>query len=253
MSDRIDLNADLGEGFGVYRCGADEELIPLVSSVNIACGFHGGDPAVMRRAVSLAVKSGAAIGAHPGYPDREGFGRRYMALSPDEVTDCLLVQIGALEGVCRAEGAAIGYVKPHGALYNAAAKDPALAAAVVRALKLYGGGLVLLCPAGSEMENAAKAEGIKAAGEFFSDRAYRDDGSLVPRSEPNAVITDPEEVGRRVLEAVGDGVVVTASGKRLRIGFDSICLHGDDPEAVRAAAGIRRVLETNGIEIRSFA
>ena len=156
MSTSIDLNADLGESFGVYRYGADEELIPLVSSVNIACGWHGGDPATIRKAVSLAKKNGVTIGAHPGYPDLMGFGRRYMALSPAEVTDSLLMQIGGLDGLCRAEGVRVSYVKPHGALYNAAAKDASLAEAIGKAIILYDPGLMLLCPAGSAMEKVAQ-------------------------------------------------------------------------------------------------
>ena len=252
MSTFIDLNADLGEGFGVYSYGRDDELIPLVSSVNVACGWHGGDPAVIRRAVGLAVKHGVAVGAHPGYPDLMGFGRRYMALSPDEVTDSLLMQIGGLDGICRAEGTRVGYVKPHGALYNAAAKDSGLAEGVVRAIELYDSELMLLCPAGSEMAKAAEAHGIRTACEFFADRAYRDDGSLVPRSEPGAVIHDIDCVKARVLQAVTGGSVITSSGSDLSIRFDSICLHGDNPEAVGSAKAIRKALDENGICVRPF-
>lgn len=253
MAMKIDLNADLGEGFGVYSYGADAELIPLVSSVNIACGWHGGDPAAMRRAAALAVKNGVTVGAHPGYPDLMGFGRRYMALSADEVTDMLLCQIGALDGVCRAEGTRVRYVKPHGALYNAAAKDAALAEGIARAVSLYDPALVLLCPAGSETEKAAQAKGLRTAREFFADRGYMPDGSLVPRSRPNAVLTDENTICARVLTAVREGTVAAENGEEIPVRFDSICLHGDNPKAVRLAAAIRGALDSAGIEVRAFA
>ena len=233
MSTSIDLNADLGESFGVYRYGADEELIPLVSSVNIACGWHGGDPATIRKAVSLAKKNGVTIGAHPGYPDLMGFGRRYMALS--------------------AEGVRVSYVKPHGALYNAAAKDASLAEAIGKAIILYDPGLALLCPAGSAMEKVAQRMGIPVAGEFFADRAYRDDGSLVPRTEKNAVLSDPEEIISRVLSAVKEGKVITDSGNLLPVSFVSVCLHGDNPKAVLLAGAISKTLKSCGIRIKAFA
>ena len=250
MRQHIDLNADLGEGFGPYRYGADRELLPLVTSANIACGWHGGDPGVMREAVRTAKACGAAIGAHPGYPDRMGFGRRDMALSPREVTDGLLYQLGALEGICRAEGTAVRYVKPHGALYNAAARDPVLAEAVVEAVRLWD--LVLLCPWGSAMAAAAQAAGVPAAREFFADRGYWDDGTLVPRSQPGAVLSQPEAVCRRVVRAVKEGVVETASGGVIAVELDSICLHGDTPAAVELAGRIRRALETEGVLLRPF-
>lgn len=253
MSCSIDLNADLGESFGVYRYGADEELIPLVSSVNIACGWHGGDPTTIRKAAALARKNGVAIGAHPGYPDLMGFGRRYMALSPAEVTDSLLIQIGGLDGLCRAEDTCISYVKPHGALYNAAAKDAGLAEAISKAILLYNPGLMLLCPAGSAMEECARAMGVRVAGEFFADRAYRDDGSLVPRTEKNAVLSDPEEIVPRVLSAVKNGTVITESGKLLPVSFDSVCLHGDNPKAVQLAVAISKALRACGVLIKAFA
>ena len=228
MSTSIDLNADLGESFGVYRYGADEELIPLVSSVNIACGWHGGDPATIRNAV-------------------------YMALSPAEVTDSLLMQIGGLDGLCRAEGVRVSYVKPHGALYNAAAKDASLAEAIGKAIILYDPGLMLLCPAGSAMEKVAQRMGIPVAGEFFADRAYRDDGSLVPRTEKNAVLSDPEEIVSRVLSAVKEGKVITARGNLLPVSFVSVCLHGDNPKAVLLAGAISKTLKSCGIRIKAFA
>ena len=253
MSSFIDLNADLGEGFGVYRYGSDEELIPLVSSVNIACGWHGGDPSKIRRAAALAKENGVTVGAHPGYPDLMGFGRRYMALTPQEVTDCLLMQIGGLDGLCRAEGTRVSYIKPHGALYNAAAKEEALAAAIVKAILLYDPMLVLLCPAGSAMERAAKAAGLRSAGEFFADRAYQEDGSLVPRSRENAVLSDPEQIVARVLSVVESGTVLAETGKAIPVSFASVCLHGDNPKAVQLAVAISKALRSAGISIKAFA
>ncbi|MBQ8074739.1 MAG: LamB/YcsF family protein [Oscillospiraceae bacterium] len=253
MSCFIDLNADLGEGFGVYRYGSDEELIPLVSSVNIACGWHGGDPGTIRRAVAIAKKNRVTIGAHPGYPDLMGFGRRYMALAPNEVTDGLLMQIGGLDGLCRAEGTRVSYVKPHGALYNAAAKEEALAEAIVRAILLYDTNLVLLCPVGSAMERAARAANIRSAGEFFADRAYQEDGSLVPRSRENAVLSDPQQIVARVLSAVENGTVLTETGKVIPITFQSVCLHGDNPKAVQLAVSVSGALRSAGIIVRPFA
>ncbi len=253
MSARIDLNADLGEGFGVYEYGADRELLPLVTSANIACGWHGGDPGSMRRAAALARENGVTIGAHPGYPDRMGFGRRYLAMPPREVADALLYQIGALDGVCRAEGTAVAYVKPHGALYNAAVKDAALAEAVALAVRDYSRDLVLLAPAGSAMAQAAAAAGLPLAREFFADRGYQSGGSLVPRGEPGAVISDPDLVCQRVLRAVREGVVETVTGETVPVELDSICLHGDNPAAAALARRIRDALVAGGVVLKPFA
>lgn len=247
----MDFNADLGEGFGVYSYGGDEALIPLVTSANIACGWHGGDPGVMRRAVRLALENGVTIGAHPGYPDRLGFGRRNMSISAQDVEDLILYQIGALDGLCRAEGTCVRYVKPHGALYNTAATDPSLAAAVVRAVKSYGG-LSLLCPGGSAMAAEAEKAGVHTAYEFFADRSYRDDGSLMPRTEPGAVISDFPTICARVLRALREGVVETSSGKQILVRVDSVCLHGDHPEAVTIAEKLRQKILEAGVEIRPF-
>lgn len=250
---RIDLNADLGEGFGAYHYGADEELLTLVTSANIACGWHGGDPSVIRRAVRTAKENGVVIGAHPGYPDRMGFGRREMKLSRQEVIDGMLYQLGALSGICRAEGAQISYVKPHGALYNAGNRDRALAEAIVEAVRLYDESITLLCPAGGALATAAAKAELKTAAEFFADRAYRDDGSLQPRGLPGAVIVDFDTVCRRVLQAVKEESVRTVEGSVIPIHADSICLHGDNPEAVLLAQQIRARLSDVGIVFRSFA
>jgi len=248
----IDLNADLGEGFGVYRYGADEQLLPLVTSANIACGWHGGDPGVMRRAAALAAKSGVVIGAHPGYPDLMGFGRRTLAMNPQEVRDALLYQIGALDGVCRGEKTRVAYVKPHGSLYNMAAKDEALAEGVVQAIKDYGERLILLCPWNSALEQAAQAASVPIAREFFADRAYQCDGSLVHRADPGAVISDVETICCRVLRAIREGTVEAVTGETISVRLDSICLHGDNPAAVELAHAIRQELERAGIAVRSF-
>ncbi len=253
MSHTIDLNADLGEGYGAYTYGADQQLLSLVTSANIACGWHGGDPGIMRRAAALACENNVTVGAHPGYPDRMGFGRRFLDMTPREVTDALLYQIGALEGVCRSVGTAVAYVKPHGALYNAAARDAALAEAVAEAVRSFSAGLFLLCPAGSEMERAALAVGISVAREFFADRAYRRDGSLVPRGEPGAVISEPELICRRVLRAVQEGMVEAVTGEPVAVKLDSICLHGDNPAAAALACRIREVLVENGVALKPFA
>lgn len=253
MRKSIDLNADLGEGFGAYEYGADRELLELVTSANIACGWHGGDPGVMRQAVRMAVENGVAIGAHPGYPDRMGFGRRYMDMKPQEVRDGLLYQLGALDGICRGEGAAIAYVKPHGALYNAAGRDEVLARAVVDAVKAYDPGLTLLCPGGGEMDRAARAAGLATAAEFFADRGYRGDGSLVPRGQPGALFTEPEQICRRILRAVEDGTVEAADGTEIAVQAGSICLHGDNPAAVTLARRIRAALEKAGLTLCAFA
>lgn len=249
---RIDLNADLGEGFGAYAYGADEALLPLVTSANIACGWHGGDPSVIRRAVKLAVRHGTVIGAHPGYPDPMGFGRRDMNLSEQEVVDGLLYQLGALDGICRAEGTCIRYVKPHGAMYNAAGKNKGLAQAIAKGIWLYSRDLTVLCPAGGLLQQAAQELGLATAGEFFADRAYEDDGALVARSKPGALLHDPEAVCRRVLRAAKTGTVQTVTGNTLGVQADSVCLHGDTPEAVELATAIRKALEEGGVALKSF-
>lgn len=248
----VDLNADLGESYGVYSYGADEELMRLITSANIACGYHASDPTVMHSAVKTARQNGVAIGAHPSYPDRQGFGRRFMELSPSELYACLIYQLGALNGFCRLEGCKMSYCKPHGALYNAASADGDIAYTVARAIRDYCSELVLLCPAGSKLQIEAKRNGLKTAGEFFADRAYDKSGALVSRRLPNAVITDANAVVQRVIEAVVNKRVIAIDGTPLELEFDSICLHGDNPRAVELAKSIRRALEENGIELKAF-
>lgn len=245
----IDLNADVGEGFGAYSLGNDEALLGLVSSANVACGFHAGDPEVMERTVGMALRGGAALGAHPGYPDLQGFGRRSLSLGEGEVYAAVLYQVGALRAFALAAGSDLRHVKPHGALYNDAARNPALARGVARAVKAAGEGILLVGLPDCELEKAAREAGVPYAREFFADRAYQDDGSLVPRSRPDAVIHDEDACVERVLRAVRDGTAVTAAGKSIAVRADTVCLHGDNPEAVAFARRLREALGAAGISI----
>lgn len=245
----IDLNSDLGESFGRYTLGMDEQVIPLVSSVNVACGMHAGDPTVIRRTVKLAADAGVSIGAHPGYPDLQGFGRRDMALSPDEAYAYVLYQIGALDAFCKAAGVRLKHVKPHGQLYNRAAIDAPLADAIAAAVKDFGKGLTLVGLANGELVAAGERAGIPVAREFFADRNYTDEGRLVPRSQPNAVIADEDAAIARVVDAVNTQSVVTAGGKRIELPFDTICVHGDSPKALAFVSRIRSALAEEGIDV----
>lgn len=245
----IDLNADVGESFGAYALGDDEALLALVSSANIACSFHAGDPEVMERTVALALRSGAALGAHPGYPDLQGFGRRSLGMTEAEVYAATLFQIGALRAFARAAGSDLRHVKPHGALYNDAAKDPGKARGIVRAVKDAGGELRLVGLPSCEVEKAALAAGVPYSREFFADRAYLDDGSLVPRSRPGAVLHDEEECVRRVLRMIEEGIVRSIEGRDVPVKADTVCLHGDNPQAVAFAARLRTALEGAGIRV----
>ena len=248
----IDLNADVGEGFGVYPLGNDGTLLTLVSSANIACGFHAGDPAVLEHTVALAIAGGASIGAHPGYPDLQGFGRRSLAFSESETYGAVLYQIGALVAFVRAAGKELAHVKAHGALYNDAAKDSARARGIVRAVHAAGPELVLVGPPHCEMEKAAAEMSVPYAREFFADRAYQDDGSLVPRSRQGAVIHDEEECVRRVLRMIEEGSVRSVGGVDVPLQADTICLHGDNPEAVAFAARLVKALMERGVRIQAF-
>ncbi|MFK7695584.1 LamB/YcsF family protein [Paenibacillus sp. HJGM_3] len=236
----VDLNADVGEGFGVYRLGADEELLRLVTSANIACGFHAGDPATMRDTVRLCLRHGVAIGAHPGLPDRVGFGRRAMAISPQEAYDLVVYQVGALQAFARVEGAEVRHVKPHGALYNMAAADAALAEAIAEAVHRLDPRLVLVGLAGSESIRAGERRGLRTAAEAFADRRYQPDGTLVPRSHPDALLHDPLEAVVQVRRLLRAGAAQT------------VCLHGDTQEALRFAREIRAALTADGAVIRAL-
>lgn len=249
---QIDLNSDLGESFGAYTIGNDSEVLRYVSSANIACGLHAGDPFVMHRTVRLALERGAALGAHPGLMDLAGFGRRTIPTKPEEAYDLVVYQVGALAAFVKAEGGRLQHVKPHGALYNMAAKDMALAEAVARAVHDVDPSLVLYGLAGSCLVRAAEAEGLAAASEVFADRTYQDDGSLTPRSQPGAVLTDDEAAIRQVLGMALCGTVTTVTGKEIPVRADTVCIHGDSPKALDFARRIRERLLGEGIEIVSF-
>jgi UPF0271 protein len=244
----IDLNCDVGEGAGM-----DERILPLVSSANVACGFHAGDPATIRGTVRLAKRFGVAVGAHPSYPDRLGFGRRAMAASPEEVLDDVTYQVGAVLGFCRAEGVPLVHVKPHGALYNAAAQDQALAAAVCQAVRSIDPALIVVCLAGSPMVEVARGLGLRCAEEAFADRGYTLRGTLVPRTQPGAVIEDPEKVAERVATLAREGRLLSVEGSPVAVSADTVCLHGDTPGAVELAAAIRGRLDREGVAVRSLA
>ena len=249
----IDLNADLGEGFGAWRLGDDAALLAIVTSANVACGFHAGDPLTLRRCCAGAVAHGVAIGAQVSYRDLAGFGRREMDVPPDELTAEVLYQIAALDGVARAEGGRVRYVKPHGALYNRAARDPEQATAVALAVSSFDAGLPVLTLPGSALETAAADLRLPVVTEAFADRGYRDDGTLVPRSEPGAVLTDPETIAARVEGMVVRGTVTTVSGTALELSPRSVCVHGDTPGAVAIAAAVRAALERAGVTLAAFA
>jgi 5-oxoprolinase (ATP-hydrolysing) subunit A len=245
----IDLNCDAGESFGPWRMGDDEALIPLVTSVNIACGVHAGDPLVMRRTVELARRSGVAIGAHPGYPDLQGFGRRALALSPDEVEAWILAQIGALSGVTRAAGVAVEHVKAHGALYNQASDNPLLAAAVARAVRAFDPHLILIARSGSLQSNIARELGLTVAEEVFIDRGYDREGRLLPRHEEGSVITDPDAVSGRAAELTLRHGLHAADGTWLDLRADTLCIHSDTPGAHILAERLRVALTELGTEL----
>ena len=246
---RIDLNGDVGESFGPYTIGDDEAMLRHITSANVACGFHGGDPSVMRRTAGLAVARGVAIGAHPGFADLVGFGRREIRMEDREVEDIVAYQIGALAGVAAAADARLRHVKPHGALYNMTARDRELADAVARAVVAVDATLILFGLAGSCLIEAGEAVGLRTAAEVFADRAYRADGSLVPRDQPGSVIDNPKEVVERALRIVQDGTVGALSGEAIEIRGDTICLHGDTPGAGGLAARLRSGLEGAGITV----
>lgn len=249
---KVDLNADLGEGFGTYQCGMDEEVVRYISSANIACGFHASDPSVMKRTVCMAKQNHVAIGAHPGYPDLLGFGRRNMAVSPYDLKNMVQYQIGAISAMCSAVQVPLKHVKPHGAMYNMAAKDEKLAIAIAEGIMEVNPELILLGLSGSLLISAADEIGLKTASEVFADRAYQSDGSLVPRSREGAVIQDEEIAVRRSIRMVKEGVVTSIDGKDIPIRADSICLHGDGEKAVVFAQRIREELIKEGIEIASI-
>lgn len=248
----INLNADLGESFGAWSMGSDETLLDIVNSANIACGFHAGDPLVMRRTVRAAGERGVGIGAHPGFPDLQGFGRRRMEIAPDELEALLIYQIGALQALAVAEGLRLAHVKPHGALSNMACADAALAEVVARAVRAVSRELILLAPACSQLALAGEKAGLPVALEIFADRAYQDDGQLVPRSQPGALIHGAEAALAQVLAMLDAGALISLDGVRLPTRIASICVHGDGAEAVATAQALRAGLLQAGYELRAL-
>ncbi len=249
MGRAVDINSDLGESFGAYTIGDDAAMMPVITSANVACGFHGGDPLVMERTVRLARAHGVGIGAHPGLPDLVGFGRRDMRLSPDELRTAHVYQIGALWAFAQAQGVPLQHVKSHGALYNMAAKDEGASRAIVDAVMSVDRRLILVALYGSLMERIGRERGLRVAREAFGDRGYERDGSLVSRAKPGALITDPDAVARRVVRMASEGAVETVDGGEIRIQPDTICFHGDTPGAPRLVRAARDALTRAGVEI----
>ncbi len=248
----IDLNCDMGESFGSWPMGNDAALMQYITSANIACGFHAGDPVIMRETVRLALKYHIAIGAHPGFPDLQGFGRREMKISPDEVFAITLYQIGALQAIVRAEGGILHHVKPHGALYNMAAKDRKLADAIARATQQAGTDLALYGLSGSALIEAGKAIGLRTASEVFADRTYQDDGSLTPRSQPDALVGSTAQAVAQALRMVQQQNVASTNGKVVNLVSETICLHGDGAHALEFAVAIFSAFKEKGIEMKAF-
>ncbi|MEH7222255.1 5-oxoprolinase subunit PxpA [Bacillus sp. JJ1566] len=248
----IDLNCDLGESFGAYNIGNDEQVLSFISSANVACGFHAGDPHVMNQTVQLAKKYGVAIGAHPGFQDLVGFGRRAMAVSPTDVYDLVLYQIGALSAFCQAHDVKFTHIKPHGALYNMAAIDMNLAEAIAKAIAKFDPGLALYGLAGSKLMTAGVAQGLTTVSEVFADRTYQSDGTLTPRTHPNAIIHDSNDAIKQVLQMVKEQTVQAITGDIIPIKADSICVHGDNSHALQFVQELRNALTKEGITIKAI-
>ena len=252
LPEAVDLNADMGEAFGHYRLGDDEALLRIVSSANVACGFHGGDPEIMARTFALAKQNGVAVGAHPGFPDLWGFGRRVIPYSTGEIERLVAYQVGAAAGLATYAGHPITYVKPHGALGNLAESDPAVARAVTDAVRAVDVGLVCLVIAAGAQDRIARERGMRVASEIYADRAYTDEGHMVPRKQPGAVIHEPEAAAARVVKMIRAGAIETISGSLIPRVIDSVCLHSDTPEAVTIAERVRESLEEVGFKIATF-
>lgn len=249
----IDLNSDLGESFGAWSMGDDAAMLDIVTSANVACGFHAGDPAGILRTVKAAAAKNVTIGAHVSYPDKVGFGRRNMDVASDELTADVIYQIGSLQGLAKAAGTSVRYVKPHGALYNTIAHDRRQAMAVIEAIRAVDPTLVLVALAGSTLIELARSEGLTCIAEAFADRAYTPQGTLVSRREPGAVLHDPQLVAQRMLSLVRNGTLEAIDGSMVKIEADSICVHGDSPSAVEMARELRRVLEQADVSLLPFA
>lgn len=246
---RVDLNSDLGESFGRYTLGMDDKIIPLISSANVACGYHASDPVVMNDTVAMAAAAGVRVGAHPGFPDLMGFGRRSMAVTPAEAKAYTLYQLGALDAFCRAHGVKMQHVKPHGAMYNMAAKDYGLSRAVCEAVREFDDSLIVLALSGGETAKAAADLGLRVALEVFADRAYEEDGSLVDRRKEGAMITDENEAIARVIRMITQQKVTAITGKDIPIRADSVCVHGDGVKALAFVEKIRAALTGEGVSI----
>jgi len=250
---RIDLNCDMGEGYGAYKLGLDEEVVRYITSANIACGWHAGDPMVMDRTVRMAVENNVGVGAHPGYPDILGFGRRSMACRPDEIRNYMVYQVGALMGFCAAHGTRLRHVKPHGSLYLTAVEDEETARAVAEAVVSVDPGLIYVALAGARgraMARIGREVGLRVAYEAFPDRAYTPEGTLAPRALPGAVIRDPDMVAERALKMARDGRVTAVDGTEIELEAGTLCVHGDTPGAVDLVRKIREAMESEGIEVR---
>ncbi|GAB3131677.1 5-oxoprolinase subunit PxpA [Tsukamurella serpentis] len=253
MTDHVvDLNADCGESFGAWRLGDDEALLAVVTSANVACGFHAGDPTTLRATATAAAARGVRIGAQVGYPDLRGFGRRNLDLPAEDLTADVIYQIGALQAIARSAGTGVTYLKPHGALYNRVVGDAVQARAVVDAVLACAPGLPVLGPPGSQLLRIAQERGVRVVREAFADRAYLPDGALVPRSRPGAVLHDPDRIADRVLQMVVGGTVEAIDGTRVQLAPESVCVHGDNPQAVQVARRVRQVLDGAGVEIAPF-
>jgi UPF0271 protein len=252
MMSRIDLNADLGESFGPWPMGADAALLRVITSANIACGFHAGDPDHMRAAMRLAVENGVGIGAHPGLPDLQGFGRRRMQVSRDEARHLVAYQLGAAQAMARLAGGQVRHLKLHGALANMAAEDEALARACYEGACAVDPDIIVMVISGTAQARAAQAIGARIAHEIFADRAYAEDGLLMDRSLPGSVLHDPQEVCTRILDMLRTGAILTAKGTYLPAQIDTICLHGDTPHAVNLALKLREAIEAEGIRLQAF-
>ncbi|MAT42207.1 MAG: lactam utilization protein LamB [Anaerolineaceae bacterium] len=248
---QVDLNCDMGEGYGRYQIGNDAELISLVTSANIACGFHAGDPLVMQNTIRLAVKNQVAVGAHPGYADLQGFGRRVLDLTAEEIEVMITYQIGALAAVAKANQTEMVHVKPHGALYNQAAANRTIAKAIATAVSNFSKNLILVGLAGSCLVEAGMEAGLRVAQEGFPERGYNPDGSLISRSQPGALIHDPQAAAEQALRLVRDGIRAEINGSSGSFSVDTLCIHGDSPGAVLITSRIRQVLQEAGVQIRS--
>ena len=246
---KVDLNSDLGESFGRYTLGMDADILQLVSSANVACGYHASDPLVMNKTIAMAKETGVRVGAHPGFPDLMGFGRRNMDVSPAEAKAYTLYQLGALDAFCKAHGVKMQHVKPHGAMYNMAGKDYALSKAICEAIYEYDKDLIVMALSGGELVHAAENMGLKVAREVFADRAYEEDGSLVNRRKEGAMITDENEAIARVVRMIKEQKVTAITGKDIPIKADSVCVHGDGVKALAFVKKIRETLTAEGVEI----